>query len=88
MSEVPGWYKLFTWLPLLTGTDEKRVADVTPVPPGEGPICHNFRIYNYLDVHIKEGDELELLEFIVADLAQLGVALRGSDICNRSSHIL
>ena len=60
---------LLTWLLLLTGTDEKGVADIATVPARERPICNDLGIYHRLDVYIEEKHDLEILELIVPDLA-------------------
>src|SRR6266508_409649 len=64
---------LLTRLLRLTRTDEKRVADVPAVPAGEGPVIDDLGVHHDLDVHVEERDDLEVLELVVADPAQLRI---------------
>src|SRR5947208_13058507 len=68
---------LLTRLLLLTRTDEKRVADVPTVPPGEGPVLDDLGVHHHLDVHVEERDNLEVLELVVADPAQPSIVRLG-----------
>src|SRR6266511_5751095 len=64
---------LLTRLLRLTRTDEKRVADVPAIPAGEGPVIDDLGVHHDLDVHVEERDDLEVLELVVADPAQLRI---------------
>src|SRR5688500_10702861 len=50
------------------------MANITAVPSREGPIRYDLGIHQHFNEHIEEGDDLEVLNLVVADLAQLGVA--------------
>src|SRR5262245_44967656 len=60
---------LLAGLLLLARADEKRVADVPTVPPGEGPVLDDLGVHHDLDVHVEERDDLEVLELVVSDPA-------------------
>ena len=47
-----------------------------PSQPEKGQSCDDLGVHDHLNEHIEERDDLELLELVVADLAQLGLALR------------
>src|SRR5262249_20177592 len=55
---------LLTGLLLLARADEKRVADVPTVPPGEGPVLDDLGVHHDLDVNVEERDDLEVLELV------------------------
>jgi len=66
---------LLTRLLLLTRRDAPDMANITAVPPREGPIRHDLGIHQYFNEYIEEGNDFEILKLVVANLAQLGVAL-------------
>src|SRR6266567_6162579 len=61
---------LLTRLFLLTRLYQPGVANVATIPARERPILNDPGVHHHLDVHIEEGHDLEILELIVADLAQ------------------
>jgi hypothetical protein len=64
------WFRLLhTWFLLLTCLDEPGVADVATIPTRERLVVDDLGVHHHLDVHIEEGHDLKVLEFIVANLA-------------------
>ena len=59
---------LLARLLLLTRLDQPGVTNVTSVPARKGPILDDLGVHDYFDVYVEERDDLEVLEFIVADL--------------------
>src|SRR5687767_5224356 len=51
------------------------MTNITTVPPWEGPVIYNLGINQYFNIYIEEGDDFKVLKFVVANLAQLSLAL-------------
>src|SRR6267142_710975 len=68
---------LLTRLGLLTGLDQPGMAQIPPVPTGEGPVLDDLGVHDHLNGHPEERDGLKMLKFVVANLPQECIARLG-----------
>ena len=53
------------------------MANVAAIPAGERPVLDELGVYDDFDEDVEQGNDLKLLELVVADLAQLLVKSLG-----------
>src|SRR5262245_32556616 len=65
--------RLPTGCRLLARVNQPGVPDIASIPARERPVGDDFGVHDDLDKDVEQGDGLEILKFVSADLPQLGI---------------